>query len=608
MLSPKFENKKDDLRQIINVSRLKSTWKHRVRDAMRRQPIPDPVEHLDFHVKLDAECRSIENEVYTGSYMPRPPIRFLSEKSKGLCRQIVIPTVKDALVLQALSDALWVEIKTKAPTAKSFYAPSDQQFSKRRAYGQDEYGSVNAWLAFQSTIFGFAKERNFIVVTDIANYYDCISYEHLRNVLASLSLTRETALDLLNHVLSHMLWQPDYMPRGAVGLPQMDLDAPRLLAHCFLFEIDKMLDSRSNIDFARYMDDVDIGVDDIASAKLVISDLDLALQTRHIRLNSGKTKILSEAQAVRHFRIAENERLDALQSEIETARASNASLVGQRRSVRSHLRKGLRTGSFSDGNGEKIYKRLLNLGRMCKLGVDSAILHETLDGWPSLRSAALNWWQHSSKPLPGLEVIAKFVRSGMVIDQAATMQIANALVGCRLPVSEEVQGALLDILSVIGSEDPWSFYASVWIHSKYGSSETLTNLINRRQKVWSSSEQASRLVAGCLPLVSGAEAKRKLWNLVRYSGNASAHSVLSFHGSLLAGSQGFLAVRKFLLASNTSVPNRLSHAKTLMILSVLQNVEVASSVKSALLQTHEYALSDPSYDRLVRKVMGEATP
>ncbi len=272
---------------------------------MRRQPIPDPLENLDFHIRLDAMCAAIEAEVLSGAYIPASPIRFLSEKSRGLCRQLVIPSVKDALVLQTLSDALWAEIRSKAPTKKSFYAPGDHQFSKVIKGHSSEYGSLNAWLAFQETIFGFAKSKKFVVVTDISNYYDTISYDHLRNILADLSIAREHALDLLIYTLSCMLWQPDYMPRVPVGLPQSNLDAPRLLAHCFLFEIDEFLSHTPKVDFARYMDDIDIGVDSVAAAKSVLRDLDLALQTRQIRLNSGKTRILSESDAYRHFKIRE---------------------------------------------------------------------------------------------------------------------------------------------------------------------------------------------------------------------------------------------------------------------------------------------------------------
>jgi hypothetical protein len=229
MQSPKFPLKKKDIEQVISLPRLKSVWKNKVREAMRNQLVPDPIENLDFHTQLDAMCGAIHAEVNSGAYIPRPAIRLLSEKSKGLCRQIVIPTVKDALILQTLSDALWVELSKKAPSPNAFYAPQDHSFTKTVKGQTSEYGSIGAWLRFQEELFGFTTKRKYIVVTDIANFYDFISYDHLRNILADLSIAREHALDLLIYTLSHMLWQPDYMPRVQVGLPQITLDAPRML-------------------------------------------------------------------------------------------------------------------------------------------------------------------------------------------------------------------------------------------------------------------------------------------------------------------------------------------------------------------------------------------
>jgi hypothetical protein len=229
---------------------------------------------------------------------------------------------------------------TKAPTNKSFYAPGDHQFSKIIKGQSSEYGSLNAWLSFQQTIFGFATSKKFIVVTDIANYYDTISYDHLRNILADLSLAREHALDLLIYTLSCMLWQPDYMPRVPVGLPQSNLDAPRLLAHSFLFEIDEFLSQKTTVDFARYMDDIDVGVDSLAEGKRVLRDLDLALQTRQIRLNSGKTRILSEPEACNHFKIRENSLIDKLAENISTKIAERRSTVKEKTKVELAIRGG----------------------------------------------------------------------------------------------------------------------------------------------------------------------------------------------------------------------------------------------------------------------------
>jgi hypothetical protein len=77
MQSPKFHPKKDDIQQVIAVDRLRDRWKQKVRDAMRTQPIPDPVEHLDFHISLDASCISIASDVCSGTYIPQKPMRLL---------------------------------------------------------------------------------------------------------------------------------------------------------------------------------------------------------------------------------------------------------------------------------------------------------------------------------------------------------------------------------------------------------------------------------------------------------------------------------------------------------------------------------------------------
>ena len=390
-------------------------------------------------------CGAIEAEVISGAYIPASPVRFLSEKSKGLCRQLVIPSVKDALVLQTLSDALWAEIRTKAPTKKSYYAPGDHQFSKAIKGHSSEYGSLNAWLAFQETIFGFARSKKFIVVTDISNYYNSISYDHLRNILADLSIAREHALDLLIYTLSCMLWQPDYMPRIPIGLPQSNLDAPRLLAHCFLFEIDEFLSHKAGVDFARYMDDIDVGVDSIAAAKSVLRDLDLALQTRQIRLNSGKTQILSEQEAYCHFKIRENLLIDKSAILIETKSAAKQPIDKERRKVEFAIRGGLRRGNFAFGNGDKIFKRLINLARQARAVISDEIFFEIMSNWPSLRHAALTWWQSTADPEAKLAVIVKLFDTGLFVDDAAKMDVTIALIAARLPKNAVVADQINEI-------------------------------------------------------------------------------------------------------------------------------------------------------------------
>jgi hypothetical protein len=599
MQSPKFPIKQSDIKEVINVSRLKSRWKEKVRDAMRTQPIPDPVEHLDFHITLDGSCTSIAADVCSGTYIPHTPIRLLAEKSKGLCRQLVIPTVKDALILQTLSDALWGELKTKAPSSKAYYAPNDHGFSKQIHGVTDEYGPIKVWLKFQETIFNFTKTYKYIVVTDIANYYDFISYDHLRHILADLSIAREHSLDLLIFTLSHMLWQPDYMPRVQIGLPQMNLDGARLLAHCFLFDIDKLLESTPFVDFTRYMDDIDIGVDTISAAKQVLRDLDLALQTRQIRLNSGKTKILDEEKALRHFCIRENALLDSFELHIERRRKLMLSTRFSKMMLTKSISVGLDRSLFAEGNGEKILKRCINFARGYHAEITNKDVSKVMFLWPTSRETMLRWWQHSDQPINGPALISDFVSSGEIVDDITYIYIATALVNANLPASVMTDMLIKEICDHFDSKKKWGLYASLWIYSKYGTDSQLLRLIDKHHNIWSTTEPLSRLVAGLYPRMINTNSFTTFEAIVKKLTNPWLRTVSDFHKSLSTKVEGYTSVAKFIEAQNPSLPNKISHSKFLMLLSLSYNQEIAPTAISKLKAIHSFALKDSYYALLL---------
>jgi hypothetical protein len=143
----------------------------------------------------------------------------------------------DMLVLQCLSDVLYAQIKKEAPSSNAFFEPKDHSFWQLKGE-EAEYGTFKAWKEFQTEILGFATSKKYIVITDVANYYDFIDFVQLRNIIAAQKKVNEALLDLLIYVLRGLSWQPDFMPPRPTGLPQMDMDAPRLLAYAYLFDLD----------------------------------------------------------------------------------------------------------------------------------------------------------------------------------------------------------------------------------------------------------------------------------------------------------------------------------------------------------------------------------
>ena len=594
MESPKFPHKKVDIEQVINKSNLKSKWKSKVRDAIRKFPIPDSLEYLDFHVRLDSECAAVASEVGNGAYLPHPPQRLLAEKSKGFCRQLVFPMPRDALILQALSDALWVELKKKAPSKNAHYAPNDHSFSKMIRGQTNEYGPVNAWLSFQKTLFNFAKTYPYIVITDIANYYDFISYDHLRNILADLAIAKEHSLDLLIFTLSHMLWQPDYMPRVQVGLPQVNLDGARLLAHCFLFEIDRLFVGKKNMDYARYMDDMDIGVESIVAAKTAVRDLDLALQTRQVRLNSGKTVILNSRDARHHYRVAQNYRLDRLEEAIIFSRKNGGSVRKYLDLITTLISRGLARGHFIGGNGEKILKRLINYARQFNAEIKEEDFTKIIFNWPGCRSQILTWWSHCRDPSGTLYILRDFVNSGYIVDHLSYILVADAIVAARLKPTLGVHFCILELIQMIGDREKWRFLSALWLRSKYGSDEELLEMISIRDTLWSSDQHLSRMVGGMFPRFINSRRKATFENIIRRS-NLWAISVFDFHRALSETINGYTAIHNFIKAPNPSLPNRISHAKFLMLISALNNPTIAPSAVITLKAKHAFALADAYY-------------
>lgn len=98
MQSPKFPFRQSELRPLFTAGTIRRIWTRKVRQGMRRHYLPDPIDHLDFQLNLAAECAVLEASIFSGSYAPGHTRRILVEKSKGLCRQIVIPNVHDAIV------------------------------------------------------------------------------------------------------------------------------------------------------------------------------------------------------------------------------------------------------------------------------------------------------------------------------------------------------------------------------------------------------------------------------------------------------------------------------------------------------------------------------
>ncbi len=597
MRSPRFDIRAKKLRTIFSPQNIERIWKEKVKVSMRDQFMCDGIENFDFHVSRKIESQKLSHLILSGDYVPQKAQRILVEKSKGLCRQLVIPSIRDAIVLQCLSDALYSEIKGKAPTSKAFFEPKDHKFSSPPS----GYGTFAAWLNFQKELFEFSKTRKFVVVTDIANYYDSISYVHLRNAIASISGVDECVIDMLIYVLGDLLWQPDYTPRIEVGLPQINLDAPRLLAHCFLYELDSYLASDPGRDFVRYMDDIDIGVDTIVDAKRALKTVDLVLQTKQVRLNSGKTVILTRPEAIRHFRIFENARLDSVQASVDHRVRHGLPLDRQRAHVEARIRQGLRKKSFDAGNGEKVLKRWLGLAAKTGAVVKPEALEDLVKRRPSVRENVYSLIR--SRPLTAsiAGILARASQSGLLVDDAAMVEMSNYLV--ETFVKNKRCHAMLE--AVIASNDPQSYfglYSRLWLLSKYGTPAQILTTLRDARNIWSPHERLGRLAASFMPLFYGSPEELPLKRLLGDTLNSGVRDTYKFHMKLATDLPTFKAMFDALKAPNPSRGTGITHAKFLCLLSALKNPAAPVAQITTLRANHSRAFEDAYYKEISKRV------
>ncbi len=597
MHSPKFSEKVKTLSSSINATNLSLSWKGKVRNDLKRQIIPDPIEYLDFHINVQAVCASIASEIQSGSYIPSHVTRVRAEKSKGLCRLLVIPDARDALVLQVLADVLWVELKKSAPSDKAFYAPKDHAFSKPKRGLEDEYGPIGQWLKFQKEILGFTSRHNLIIVTDIANYYDWIRYSGLRSVLNDLLDTKEVVLDILIYVLKAMIWRPDYMPNDDLGLPQCDFDAPRMLAHTFLYEIDGLLRDYPGIEFARYMDDIDIGVNNLAEAKKVLRDLDLTLQSRHIRLNSGKTKILDIAEAKIHFCVSENNILDLIENKLDKISKIRPITKVDTKIIPYLSTRYWKNKTFEKGNGEKILKRLVNYSKKYDCEFNYEIFKYFFLNSPSMRETFLRYISRSSDPVKFLIIIKDALQSGEIVDDVTELRIANALVTAKW--TKKIPSSLLsDLMMSFDQKKPFSLLSAMLLASRFGNYKDIRKMIDGGEYIWRQEPVVARCVAGFIPYFRGHRDYRPVRARAEKVGGRPAGEVINFLETHVFGPD-FGKVTPFLRAPNPSYKNGITHAKFGMIYGLLSNGDITKQDKAKFMLKHTALRQDYYYRTLI---------
>lgn len=365
-------------------------------------------------------------------------------------------------------------------------------------------------------------------MTDIANYFDNIDYRHLRNVISTVATFDEVILDVLFQVLDGISWRPDYLPSPGKGLPQVDFDAPRLLSHVFLFEIDSFLKGRTGNSFVRWVDDITIALGSVPDAKEALRDLDELLMTRGLRLNSGKTHILSSSGAAEHFWQKENGKIDSLNDQVEKLGNTSKPPATLRKSIRALTDYVLEKRG---GHWDKVVKRLISL--LAKTRDDYLVVRtkNMLVSEPSLRESVLRYLELIGPTSKSFQALRSYLIGENALDDSSVFTAARVLTLWSV-APRSAMHLRIRKLGVELSKDVYInrshiyFLASLWLLGKYGLRSHIYALIDQHKELWRTSSFLSRQVASMLPKFRKHAKESEIASLIEQYKHPASNSVL----------------------------------------------------------------------------------
>jgi len=341
---------------------MESNWRKVVKYQMRNLDIVDLHDYYDFNLYIKDKVKDIKNKILKGKYRACKPLTYKIEKKYGISRHLMIPSPTDALVFQTITNHIAKDLKKKQPSEKAFFS-RDRNFIKlpHQYSNKSDDIWIELWKNFQKEIFKFSQAYDFLVVSDIANYFDNIGLRELRHVISSRFEIDEVILDILFKIVEELSWSPDYLPSSLKGLPTINIEAPRLLAHILLFEIDEVLIEKTGDSFVRWMDDLNFGVNDEETACRILGDINDVLKSRGLALNLSKTKIYTSIEAERHFLFTENKYLDDMSQKIDDCDYQKSKLANE---LEINFKKHLENHELK--NWDKVTKRYFTIAGKIK--------------------------------------------------------------------------------------------------------------------------------------------------------------------------------------------------------------------------------------------------
>ena len=226
---------------------------------------------------LNSHHRELQRQLMTGTYQVTAVKEVLIPKPDGGKRQLGIPTVKDRLVQQAISQVL-------SKRYDPIFSEYSYGFRPRR----------NAHQALRKAGEYVAEGKDWVIDIDLAKFFDEVNHDRLLWQL-STRVGDKRVLKLIGKFLRAGMLIGGMANQRVKGTPQGSPLSP-LLSNIVLDELDKELERRGHC-FVRYADDIIIMVGSEPAAERSMQSLSKFIENRmRLRINKEKSQIVRPHQ------------------------------------------------------------------------------------------------------------------------------------------------------------------------------------------------------------------------------------------------------------------------------------------------------------------------
>ena len=234
----------------------------------------------EFTKRRDHYIVEIQKQLLSSTYHPEKVLGVQIPKPKGGVRQLGIPTVKDRVVQQAISQVL-------TPIFDPTFSDNSYGFRPKRSAQQ----------AIEAARNYVADGRIWVVDMDLEKFFDKVNHDVLMGIIVK-SISDKSLLKLIRDFLTAGIMQDGLAVKRTQGTPQGGPLSP-LLANIMLDQLDKELEKRKHT-FCRYADDCNIYVKSEAAAKRVLKSISNFISKR-LKLTVNQNKSAADKIAKRQF-------------------------------------------------------------------------------------------------------------------------------------------------------------------------------------------------------------------------------------------------------------------------------------------------------------------